>query len=106
MYPQSHKHPWDTVDFQTYDYVIGGKLVVGHASFSEEYGAMLSPGSDAVYNVKMKLATDLAKYMIENKLVEFTQSRQASDYSTRIAIRAYLAPDEQVKILRLANKIV
>jgi hypothetical protein len=44
--------------------------------------------------------------MIENKLVEFTQSDSMVDGSKRIAIRAYLAPDEQVKILRVANKIV
>jgi hypothetical protein len=109
QYPTQHHwngNPFDDVDFKSYDYVIGGKLVVGHASLSDEYFGMMHGDPDAKYNVKMQLATQLATFMIENKLVEFTQSDNRHDGSKRIAIRAYLAPDEQVKILRVANKIV
>ena len=108
-YPTQHHwhNPFDAVDFKSYDYVIGGKLVVGHASLSDEYfGMIMHNDAEAKYNVKMQLATQLATFMIENKLVEFTQSDSMVDGSKRIAIRAYLAPDEQVKILRVANKIV
>jgi hypothetical protein len=98
--------PFAEVEFKSYDYAIGGKLVVAHASFSEDYSDMLSYDADAKYNVKMSLATQMAKYMVDNNLVEFTQIENREFGGKRIAARAYLAPNEQVKILRLANKIV
>lgn len=93
--------------FQTYDYAIGGKMVVGRAVMSEDYKMMLQDGDpDATMRVKYELIQQMAEFMLENKLVEFTYYDNPIDFSRQIAVRAYLAPSDQVKILRLANKIV
>jgi hypothetical protein len=93
-------------DFTTHDYIIGGKLVVGRASMDETFAEILGKDIDAKKRLKEKLVHDLATYMLENQLVEFTQQDDPMTFSKTIMVRAYLAPNDQVKILRLANKIV
>jgi hypothetical protein len=92
--------------FTTYDYAIGGKLVMGKAVMDESFSAVVHNDQDAKDIVKKKLISDLATYMLENKLVEFTQVQDPMSYKTTVMVRAYLAPNDQVKILRLANKVV
>jgi hypothetical protein len=95
------------VEFESYDYVIGGKMVVGRAEMSESFTQMIEDGdATAVLRIKEELTRDLASYMLQNKLVEFTYQDDPITFSRKIAIRAYLAPNDQVKILRLANKVV
>ena len=94
------------VDFQTYDYVIGGKLVVGRVIVEDEFAQFMRTDYDARDRIKQKLIQDMAQYMLENKLVEFTQMNDPITYKTQITVRAYLAPNDQVKILRLANKVI
>ncbi len=93
--------------FQSYDYVIGGKMVVGRATMTDHYRMMLEDGDDdARQNIKRELIMQMADYMLQNNLVEFTYQDNPMDMSRTIAVRAYLAPNDQVKILRLANKVV
>jgi len=93
--------------FQTHDYAIGGKMVVGRAEMDESYTMMLQDGNkEAVKRVKEKLIHDMAAFMLENNLVEFTHQDDPITFRRKIAVRAYLAPNDQVKILRLANKIL
>jgi len=102
-----HPMPFQEVDFQTYDYVIGGKLVVGRAVMTDSYVQMVDGlDHEARMQVKHKLVHDMAEYMLENKLVEFTQQDNPYDQTKTVMVRAYLAPNDQVKILRLANKII
>jgi hypothetical protein len=93
--------------FQSYDYAIGGKMVVGRATMTDHYRMLMEDGdADAKQNIKRELIMQMADYMLQNNLVEFTYQDNPMDMSRTIAVRAYLAPNEQVKILRLANKIV
>jgi hypothetical protein len=93
--------------FQSHDYAIGGKMVVGRAEMSEDYRRMMEDGDEwAIKSVKEKLVRDMVSFMLENRLVEFTYQDNPITLNRQIAIRAYLAPSDQVKILRLANKIV
>ena len=92
--------------FTTHDYVIGGKLVVGRVSFNETFAEILGKDIDYKKRLKEKLVHDLATYMLENNLVEFTHQDDPLTFRRKIAVRAYLAPNDQVKILRLANKVV
>jgi hypothetical protein len=92
-------------DFQAYDYTIGGKLVVGRAVIDESYNELMMGDKEARQRLKEKLVTDMAHYMLENNLVEFMQQKNI-DMTTTVVVRAYIAPDSQVKILRLANKVV
>jgi hypothetical protein len=95
------------LEFQSYDYAIGGKMVVGRAEMSEDFRMMLEDGdATAIMQIKEKLTRDMVSYMLQNKLVEFTHHDDPITMRRQLAIRAYLAPSDQVKILRLANKIV
>jgi hypothetical protein len=93
-------------DFQTYDYAIGGKLIVAHATLDENFSQLMNTDHEARMEVKRKLINDMAEYILENKLVEFTQQKEPIMFQTRIAVRAYMAPDSTVRLLRLANKIL
>lgn len=96
----------NTPEFQSYDYAIGGKMVVGRATMSEDFRMMMEDGdATAIMQVKEKLTRDLVQFILENKLVEFTHHDDPMTMDRQIAIRAYLAPNDQVRILRLANKI-
>ena len=87
-------------DVNTIDYTIGGKmlstrLVVKdieqmHFQSNEEYKAA----------IKNKLAHNIAQFMVEKGLIEFTHLPQPYEGSTIIHARCYVVPDEQVKILR------
>lgn len=92
--------------FTTHDYIIGGKLVVGRATMDDTFAHMMNTDVEARQKVKEKLVHDMATFMLENNLVEFTQQDDPIHYTKHIAIRAYIAPNDQVKILRLANKVV
>lgn len=93
-------------DFKSYDYIIGGKLVVGRAVIDETYQQLMMSDQEARQRVKERLVSDMAQHMLENNLVEFMQQRNPMDLTTTVVVRAYIAPNDQVKILRLANKIV
>jgi hypothetical protein len=93
-------------DFKTYEYMIGGKLVVGRAVIEDSYWTLMNSDAEARKQVKSKLIHQMAEFILENNLVEFTQAQNPMDFSTTVMVRAYLAPNDQVKILRLANKVV
>ena len=92
----------ENLKFEAHDYAIGGKMVVGRATMSESYRMLLE---DAKKAVKSELIHKMAEFILENNLVEFTYHDNPMDNSRQIAVRAYLAPNDQVRILRLANKI-
>ena len=93
-------------DFKVHDYIIGGKMVVGRATMVESYALQMNTDQTFRDEVKKKLIMDMAQFILENNLVEFTQYDEPLTMNKHIAVRAYLAPNDQVKILRLANKIV
>lgn len=101
------KHNVTDPTFTSWEYAIGGKMVVGKATMSSDFRIMLEDGdATAIMQVKEKLTRDLVHFILENKLVEFTHHDNPATMDRQIAIRAYLAPNDQVRILRLANKIV
>lgn len=92
--------------FETYDYAIGGKMVIGRAIMSESFRLMMEDGDySAKQRIKSELITQMATFMLENNLVEFTYQDNPADYSRHVIVRAYLAPNDQIKILRTALKV-
>ena len=92
--------------FDTYDYAIGGKMVVGRAIMTDSYKLMVEDGDkEAVDRLKSDLIHQMAQFILENKLVEFTHYDDPITFDRQVAVRAYLAPNDQIKILRIANKI-
>lgn len=100
------KHNVTDPSFTSWEYAIGGKMVVGRAEMSEDFRMMMEDGdATAIMQVKEKLTRDMVHFIMENKLVEFTQYDDPITFRKQLAIRAYLAPSDQVKILRLSKQI-
>ena len=94
-------------EFEVYGYTIGGKMVVGRAEMTPDFHMKIRDGDyTAIMQIKEKLTRDLVQFILENKLVEFTQYNDPITQRSQLAVRAYLAPSDQVKILRLANKVL
>lgn len=96
--------------FKVYEYPIGGKMVVGSASINHSYMQLIDSGDKAAkQQVKQQLIHQMAQYILENDLVEFTQTQafnpNSFDKEIIVRCRAFLAPNDQVKILRTAHKI-
>jgi hypothetical protein len=92
--------------FNVYGYAIGGKMVVGRAEMTEQFKMMMENGDlTAISHIKEKLTRDLVHHILENKLVEFTHHDDPITSRKQLTIRAYLAPNDQVKILRLSKQL-
>ena len=77
----------NTPDFTSHDYIIGGKLVVGKAIMDESYSTLLQHDNEARKQLKQKLVHDMAQYMLENNLVEFTQQDDPITFRKAIMVQ-------------------
>ena len=100
---QSYPTPfldWEDFNFTYKDVAIGGKLVKGHISLHESKMMAISSEAEMREYVRTMMAKQLAEYMIAGGLIEFTQMKDNVTLYTTITARCYLAPNDQVKILR------
>ena len=93
------------ITFKFYDYPIGGKMVTGTCRVSEMDAMNMEGTIGGKEKLKESLLHQLASYMLENKLAEFTMTENPIDGTRIYRVRAYLAPNDQVKILRIGYKI-
>jgi tyrosine-protein phosphatase YwqE len=93
------------VTFTSYDYAIGGKMVVGSCTMTEMEAIDMMDNIGGKERIKESLIQQLARYILENKLAEFTMAEDHARGTRTFRVRAYLAPNDQVKILRTAYKI-
>ena len=92
---------FDDIEFNIKDYAIGGKMVTGKCIVSDsQYMSISIPDDDLKVAIKKDLAKQLAMYLIENKLVEFTMMQNPIDNSRMYHVRCFVTPDEQVRLLR------
>ena len=92
--------------FTSWEYAIGGKMIVGRAEMDESFRMIVDHGpQQAVMMIKEKLTRDMVHFIMENKLVEFTLHDDPITLRRQLAVRAYLAPNDQVRILRLAKQL-
>jgi hypothetical protein len=92
--------------FTTHDYAIGGKLVQGKAKVTEHYRTLMESGDqDAIDELKQDLLRQMLNFMLENKLIEFTWKDDHITGDRIIVLRTFVTPSDQVRILRLANKL-
>jgi hypothetical protein len=99
----SWQRPWDEPIIDYRDYAIGGKMVTVSVTVSED--VMVNQFSDpkAREFMRHKLCEDLAAAILSKGIVEINQAKNPYDFSTKIVARAYLAPDDQVKLIRTLN---
>jgi hypothetical protein len=93
--------PEDEYDytFKTLDIPIGGKLITVTVALTEGQNLSMTD-IQARNHFKNEIAKLLATHMLENNLVETTQYVDKLDYTKRVNVRCYLAPNDQIKILR------
>lgn len=93
-------------EFSSVDVAIGGKLITAKLELKHMDQMVFATDDDYKRAIKMKVAQELARAMIETNVIEFTRVPHPSTLSDIIFARCYLAPDSQVKILRIeyANK--
>jgi hypothetical protein len=96
---------FDTLDVNTYDYTIGGKMVVGKVTLDPSFSELMLSDVEARKLLKERLCKDLVVYMLENNLVEFTKMEDPATLRSTVYVRAYLAPNDQVKILRTVRQV-
>ena len=99
-------HQIDEPDYGKYgvnlkEYAIGGKLIT--VTHHVHVKGLQFDINDT--KAKATIKNDLAKYMsafiIENNLAEFTVFTDPITLNKIVNMRCYLAPDDQVKILRI-----
>lgn len=98
------KNHFSDISFEVEDFAIGGKLLIGSVVISEDKYHEFQNGPQFKEFIKMELATELAKEMIMKGLVEFTVSDDNIRQTKMIRVRAYLAPNDQIKVLRTMKR--
>jgi hypothetical protein len=86
--------------FNTKDYPIGGKLVGTSLDITFVDVDRFLTDDDFKNAIKVKMATALVKFMMKNKLIEFTKIQDPTTGSFRLNARCYVTSDDQVRILR------
>ena len=94
-------NPYEEFKFTYKDVAIGGKMVRGTIHVAEHKMATLYSDHEFKQFLRTSMAQQLAEYMISNGLVEFTQMQDHMTLDTIVNARCYLAPNDQVKILRM-----
>ena len=95
--------PFDA-QFETTDIAIGGKLIQAKLEITAMDQMKFHDEDGYKRAIKQKVASELARVMIESNLIEFTRLPQNGRGTDIICARCYLAPDNQVKLLRTHYK--
>ena len=90
----------EELTFKTKDYPIGGKIVSASLEITFADTDRFLTDDDFKDAIKARMATALVKFMMENKLIEFTKIQDASNDSFKLHARCYVTSDDQVRILR------
>lgn len=82
------------------DLAIGGKMVTIRSEISD---VNLQHMNDETWRqtIRSELAHKLATFILQHGLCEITTMQTPHSMSRTIAIRCYLAPNDQVKLLRI-----
>lgn len=95
---------FEPLNIQTEDIAIGGKIVVGSIVVTAETLLRIQSEAEYANYIKTHLTKQLVEYLIENKLLEFTTGEDPINQTKMVRVRGYLAPDSQVKLLRVHKK--
>jgi hypothetical protein len=99
-------YPWGQVPLgfddpvEVTDHAIGGKMVTVKSVISD---VNLQHMNDETWRqtIRSELAHKLATFILQHGLCEITTMQSADSVGRIVAIRCYLAPNDQVKLLRI-----
>lgn len=86
-----------------YEYAIQGQMFMVSYEASEHQMALMEEDASK-QRVKEDLAMDLANEMLEEGVIEFTQTDNLHSGHKTIRARCYLVPDNQVRLIRTLYK--
>ena len=82
------------------DFDVLGKMVVASVCLTKHDALFLDSTEMVETTVKRQLADQLIKYIIENKLIEFTRSTDIYNDTILFKARVCVTPDTTVRTLR------
>ncbi len=83
------------------EFAIGGKLVRVFEQLSVASAYHFDNDQQFREELKRRLVQSLVEYIIENRLVECTAMHRPDTQMTQVMARMYLAPNDQIKLLRV-----
>lgn len=92
-------------EFEALDVAITGKMVKVYATLDESIIQMKHhlPAKDKDY-IREQLAIQLAQFMMQNNLIEFTQMKDPIGFQIKIMGRAFVTPNGETKIIRTLKR--
>ena len=96
---------WDDADgpgtINVTELAIGGKMIHVRIQLSDSESMLFSSETHFREEMKKQLVENIAKYLLANNLVECTTMKSVDTYSTLVAARVCVVPDEQIRLLRV-----
>ena len=89
-------------EFETVDHTITGKMVVCSFEIPEiEFVKLTSNDKDYI---RQSVATQIAKVLIDNSMIEYTQMSNPTTFNKVIKGRVFVTPDTQTRLVRTISK--
>lgn len=92
----------EVIEFETIDHAIQGKMVVCHMQF-DDMDIRRLPQTEVDY-IRHSIVQKIGEFLIDNKLVEFTQQQDMMAGKTMVRARVFVTPDDQVRLLRTLKR--
>lgn len=90
-------------EFEAIDIPVAGKMIMCSAEIDSMYVQQVMSEEDKKY-IRERLASQIAAFMLENSLIEFTQHQDNASGNTRVRGRVFVTPDDQTRILRTLKR--
>lgn len=97
---------WETM-FESVDHAITGKLVVCNARFQDTLIQSMHNGhmsQEDRLHIKRQMAAQIAEFLLENNMIEFTQMRDPTTFDTVVRGRVFVTPDGQTRVIRTLKR--
>lgn len=92
----------ETIDFEYIDHAIQGKMVVCNMQF-DDFDIRNLPQNEVDY-IRQSIVSRIGEFLIDKKLVEFTQQQDVMTGKTLVRARVFVTPDEQVRLIRTLKR--
>ena len=98
--------PYRDIGVGVHEVPIQGQLICAQIELDDADLVMASKSDDeAKHLIKMQLAQKIAEYMFDKGMVEYSIQDNGPAYCTKtVRARAFVAPNDQVKILKVHSK--
>ena len=83
------------------EFAIGGQLVTITYNLNDIDSQSFLHDDDYKKYIKKQMAEFMATFILENNLAEYTSFNDPISFDKIVNMRCYLAPNDQVKILRV-----